>query len=546
MRFYLTTAIDYVNSRPHLGTAYEKVSADVIARYKRLCGIETHFLMGNDEHSQNVFRRARELGLDPDVYCDQMEQTFREVWSKLSISFDDFIRTTEPRHRAAVQRMAQACYDAGDVYEGHYEGWYCVSCEAFKQEKDLVDGKCPIHLTTPDWIREKNYFFRLSKYQQPLLEALRGAPGVHSARDSAKRDSAARRKRARRHFNQSRRPVVGHSVALRSRQRRLRLVRRADQLRRGRWIRHRRSAAGTVVAGEPACRGEGHHAVSLRRLAGHVDERGIGTPRNGLRPRVGALPGTADEQVAGYGGRSARSRRSPRAGSAALVPDEGDPVRRRRRFLVGALRGALQRRSRQQPRQPRQPRDDDGREVSWAAVSSGSARAGTASGAGRGDCRGLSRGDGPICAARGGRRHLRARRRDQRVHRGVYAMAPGERRGARRRARPSAVRRRRGAPDRRRVAAADHADVGRPRFCAAWASRWRRAIFVSIVMPRGRRPSRARFVKGQAIWPRLEPRDPSQGSSGEYVRVRSERLAAIRRTSTSRTVTASRRRTFDT
>ena len=170
MRFYLTTAIDYVNSRPHLGTAYEKITADVIARYMRLSGVETRFLMGNDEHSQNVYRKARELGLDPHVYCDQMETAFREVWAKLSISFDDFIRTTEPRHRAAVQRMAQACHDAGDVYEGHYEGWYCVSCEAFKQEKDLVDGKCPIHLTTPEWIREKNYFFRLSKYQQPLLD----------------------------------------------------------------------------------------------------------------------------------------------------------------------------------------------------------------------------------------------------------------------------------------------------------------------------------------------------------------------------------------
>ena len=170
MRFYLTTAIDYVNSRPHLGTAYEKISADVIARYKRLCGMETRFLMGNDEHSQNVFRKARELGLDPLAYCDQMEAQFREVWAKLSISFDDFIRTTEPRHRAAVQRMAQACFDAGDVYEGHYEGWYCVSCEAFKQEKDLVDGNCPIHLTKPDWIREKNHFFKLSRYQQPLLD----------------------------------------------------------------------------------------------------------------------------------------------------------------------------------------------------------------------------------------------------------------------------------------------------------------------------------------------------------------------------------------
>jgi methionyl-tRNA synthetase len=169
-RFYLTTAIDYVNSRPHLGTAYEKITADVIARYKRLSGVDTHFVMGNDEHSQNVFRRARELGEDPLAYCDRMEQVFRDVWHRLSVSFDDFIRTTEPRHRASVQRLVEACRDRGDVYEGVYEGWYCVSCEAFKQEKDLVDGACPIHLTKPDWIREKNYFFRLSRYQQRLLD----------------------------------------------------------------------------------------------------------------------------------------------------------------------------------------------------------------------------------------------------------------------------------------------------------------------------------------------------------------------------------------
>jgi len=169
-RFYLTTAIDYVNSRPHLGTAYEKITADVIARYKRLCGIDTHFLMGNDEHSQNVYRRAVELGLEPLAYCDRMELEFREVWAKLEISFDDFIRTTDrKRHFPAVQRLAQACFDHGDIYEGVYEGWYCVGCEAFKPEKDLVDGNCPIHQTRAEWIREKNWFFRLSKYQDRLL-----------------------------------------------------------------------------------------------------------------------------------------------------------------------------------------------------------------------------------------------------------------------------------------------------------------------------------------------------------------------------------------
>ena len=168
--FYLTTAIDYVNSRPHLGTAYEKVTADVIARYKRLCGVETRFLMGNDEHSQNVYQRAKERGLPPLVFCDQMEEAFRQVWRRLGISFDDFIRTTEERHRRAVTKFVQRISDAGDLYEGHYEGWYCVSCEAFKPEKDLVEGNCPIHLKPPQWIKERNHFFRLSKYQQPLLD----------------------------------------------------------------------------------------------------------------------------------------------------------------------------------------------------------------------------------------------------------------------------------------------------------------------------------------------------------------------------------------
>ena len=169
-RFYVTTAIDYVNSRPHLGTAYEKVTADVIARYKRLCGVETRFLMGNDEHSQNVYQRAQEEGLDPLAFCDLMEKAFRDVWQRLGISFDDFIRTTQGRHRIGVTTLVQKIADAGDLYEGAYEGWYCVSCEAFKQEKDLVDGSCPIHQKAPQWIEEKNHFFRLSKYQQPLLD----------------------------------------------------------------------------------------------------------------------------------------------------------------------------------------------------------------------------------------------------------------------------------------------------------------------------------------------------------------------------------------
>jgi methionyl-tRNA synthetase len=174
-RFYLTTAIDYVNSRPHLGTAYEKITADAIARYKRLSGQDTLFVMGNDEHSQNVFRRAREQGMDPLEYCDVMEREFRSVWDHLDVSYDDFIRTTQPRHKQAVQELVRRIAAAGDVYEGFYEGWYCVGCEAFKQDKDLVDGKCPLHGAV-EWIREKNHFFRLSAYRDKLLQHFAAHP----------------------------------------------------------------------------------------------------------------------------------------------------------------------------------------------------------------------------------------------------------------------------------------------------------------------------------------------------------------------------------
>jgi methionyl-tRNA synthetase len=176
-RFYITTAIDYVNSRPHLGTAYEKIAADVIARYKRLAGFDTHFVMGNDEHSQNVFRSATEQGLSALDYCDRMEVEFTRTWRHLDVSYDDFIRTTEARHKAGVTEIVNRIHAAGDIYEGSYEGWYCEGCEAFKQEKDLVDGRCPLHPTMAlQWIKEKNYFFRLSKYQQPLLDHFRAHP----------------------------------------------------------------------------------------------------------------------------------------------------------------------------------------------------------------------------------------------------------------------------------------------------------------------------------------------------------------------------------
>jgi methionyl-tRNA synthetase len=173
-KYYITTAIDYVNSPPHIGTAYEKISADVFARFRRLLGDDVYFQMGSDEHSLNVLRSARAKGVDPLAYCDEMEAVFRRVWEKLEIKFDRFIRTTERDHVVGLTRLFEAI--KGDIYQGHYEGYYCESCEAFLQEKDLEDGCCPTHGTKPAWIKEENYFFRLSSYADRLLEHIEAHP----------------------------------------------------------------------------------------------------------------------------------------------------------------------------------------------------------------------------------------------------------------------------------------------------------------------------------------------------------------------------------
>jgi methionyl-tRNA synthetase len=169
-RFYLTTAIDYPNSRPHIGTAFEKLGADVQARYRRMEGYEVFFLMGNDENTVKVAKRAAEVGQDPKAYCDDMARQFQEVWRALGISYDDFIQTSEPRHHSGCQKFIQKVYDNGHIYKGTYEGFYCEGCEAFKTEKELVAGKCPIHLTSVEKRSEPCYYFALSTFQDRLLE----------------------------------------------------------------------------------------------------------------------------------------------------------------------------------------------------------------------------------------------------------------------------------------------------------------------------------------------------------------------------------------
>jgi methionyl-tRNA synthetase len=170
--FYITTPIYYPNDVPHIGHAYTTVATDVIARYHRLKGEDVLFLTGTDEHGLKLQRAAEVAGQDPKTWVDEMEPRWREVWQRLSISNDDYIRTTEPRHKAAVTRLLEEVRTNGrdDIYVGTYEGLYCVSCELYYTEDDLVDGNCPIHGTPVERMSEENYFFRLSAYTERLLE----------------------------------------------------------------------------------------------------------------------------------------------------------------------------------------------------------------------------------------------------------------------------------------------------------------------------------------------------------------------------------------
>jgi methionyl-tRNA synthetase len=169
-RFYVTTPIYYVNDVPHIGHAYTTVSGDVLTRWHRLLGDDVFYLTGTDEHGLKIQRAAEAKGLEPADLVASVAGVFREEWDALDIAYDDFIRTTEPRHHEAVQEFLQLIYDAGDIELGTYEGLYCVSCEAYYAEDELVNGNCPIHDRPVEHVVEENYFFKLSRYEQRLLD----------------------------------------------------------------------------------------------------------------------------------------------------------------------------------------------------------------------------------------------------------------------------------------------------------------------------------------------------------------------------------------
>ena len=174
--FYITTPIYYVNARPHLGHAYSTIAADVACRYNLMRDRETFFLTGTDEHGDKIVRAAKNENLSPRAYVDKISGLFKDLCPELEIRYDHFIRTTDPAHIAVVKNILQKIYDSGEIYFSEYKGLYCFGCERFYTERELVDGKCPDHKTEPEVIKESNYFFKMSKYQDWLIDHINNNP----------------------------------------------------------------------------------------------------------------------------------------------------------------------------------------------------------------------------------------------------------------------------------------------------------------------------------------------------------------------------------
>ncbi|MDK2820663.1 MAG: methionyl-tRNA synthetase [Clostridia bacterium] len=174
--FYVTTPIYYPSGKLHIGHALTTTMADTLARYKRLRGYDVYFLTGSDEHGQKIQRKAQEANLPPIKYVDQLVASFKGLWQRLNISNNDFIRTTEQRHKQVVQKLLQKIYDQGDIYKSSYEGWYCTPCETFWTERQLEDGNCPDCGRPVELVKEESYFFRMSKYADRLLQYIKDNP----------------------------------------------------------------------------------------------------------------------------------------------------------------------------------------------------------------------------------------------------------------------------------------------------------------------------------------------------------------------------------
>lgn len=168
-KFFITTPIYYVNAKPHIGHAYTTIAADVLARFHKSQGEDVYFLTGTDEHGLNIQKKAQDAGKDPQIFVDENTAEFKKYWEKLGIKYDNFIRTTDEKHKSAVQKALQNLYDKGAIYKGEYEGYYCVACEQFKNEKDLTDGRCPDHDIVVEKVKEECYMLKMADLQKRLI-----------------------------------------------------------------------------------------------------------------------------------------------------------------------------------------------------------------------------------------------------------------------------------------------------------------------------------------------------------------------------------------
>ncbi|HUD08693.1 MAG TPA: class I tRNA ligase family protein, partial [Candidatus Saccharimonadales bacterium] len=171
-KYFITTPVYYVNDKPHIGHAYTSVAADVLARFHKLQGDDVFFLMGTDEHGLKIQKKAEEAGKEPQKFVDEISDGFKQLWDKLDIKYDAFIRTTDEKHKTAVQKVLQTLFDKGAIYKGEYAGLYCVGCEQFKSESDLVNGRCPDHDTDCEIVKEESYLLKMETLQEELIEKI--------------------------------------------------------------------------------------------------------------------------------------------------------------------------------------------------------------------------------------------------------------------------------------------------------------------------------------------------------------------------------------
>ena len=285
-RYYVTTPIYYVNGAPHIGHAYTTIAADVLARWMRLEGREVFFLTGTDEHGQKVAQAAAAAGQDPQAFVDGLAAQFQDMTARVGCSNDDFIRTTEERHRQGCAALWQVLADRGEIYLGHYEGWYALRDEAFYDAEELLtrpDGAKVSPFGSPvEWVREPNYLFRLSAWGDRLLAFYEANPDFLGPSVHPQRNHQLRPRRPVRPVHQPRQPALGRAGAGRPGAGDVRVAGRAGELYHGaRLSRHGRRALGVLAGGRPLRR-QGHRPVPHRVLARLPDGRRVA----GAPPRV--------------------------------------------------------------------------------------------------------------------------------------------------------------------------------------------------------------------------------------------------------------------